>query len=176
MPKTNFSSGTYAIFDSDDAVLKAAHATYKAGFRKFDSVTPFPVHGMDDAMGLKPSWIPYVTFLAGLLGMATALGTMGWINVFNWPLIIGGKPHFGLPAFIPITFELTVLFGGLFSVGALFYVCGLPRINPPILDPDLTSHKFAIFIPSNDFGYEAARVETFLKGLGAQEVKRVEQY
>ena len=92
----------------------------------------------------------------------------------NWQLNIGGKPFHSLPAFIPIMFELTILFAALSSVVALFYACGLPKINPPVIDPDLTCHKFAIFIPQNDTGYNEAKIETLFKGLGAATIKKAE--
>ncbi|HWU44106.1 MAG TPA: quinol:electron acceptor oxidoreductase subunit ActD, partial [Bdellovibrio sp.] len=79
-----------------------------------------------------------------------------------------------LPAFIPIMFELTVLFAALCSVAALFYACKIPRIDPPVIDPDLSSHKFAIFVPANDTGYDEAKIEKMFKELGALEVKKTE--
>jgi hypothetical protein len=75
----------------------------------------------------------------------------------NWPVNVGGKPPFSLPAFIPVIFEVTILFAALSSVGALFYYCGLPKVDPPVIDPDLTSHKFAIFIPKDEVGYDELR-------------------
>ncbi len=92
----------------------------------------------------------------------------------NWAINVGGKPFFSLPAFIPIMFELTIVFAALCSVGALFYACKIPRIDQPSIDPDLTSHKFAIFIPHNDIGYDEAKIEKMFKEHGAVEVKRTE--
>jgi hypothetical protein len=94
----------------------------------------------------------------------------------SWPLNVGGKPFFSGPAFAPVMFELTILFAALFSVGALFAACRLPKVDPPVIDPDLTSHKFAIFIPENDVGYNAERCEQLLKSLGAVETKRISAY
>jgi hypothetical protein len=89
---------------------------------------------------------------------------------------VGGKPFFSLPAFIPVVFELTILFAALSSVGALFYFCGLPKVDPPVIDPDLTSHKFAIFIPKDDVGYDEAKISEIFKQMGATEVKKVAEY
>ena len=83
---------------------------------------------------------------------------------------------FSIPAFIPVTFELTILLAALSSVGAMFFLNGLPKLNPPIIDPDLASHKFALWVPDSEEGYDVEKVEAFLKELGAEEVKRVAEY
>ena len=166
--------GTAAIFETEAQVLKAAHKVRTMGFTKFDAITPYPVHGMEEAVGIKRSWIPYVTFVMAVLGCTSGWLLTWWTSAVSWPLNIGGKPFHSLPAFIPIMFELTILFSALASVATLFYVCGLPRVNPPIIHPDLTSHKFGIFIPQDDTGYDAAKVEEMFRGLGASEIKKAE--
>jgi hypothetical protein len=168
--------GIAGIFLDEHKVVSAAAKVRESGFVKFDAITPYPVHGMEEACGIKRSWIPYVSFLAGCLGCSLALWMMYYMSVTDWPLNIGGKPFFSLPAFIPIMFELTVLFSALFSVGTLFAACGMPKVDPPVIDKDLTSHKFAIFIPENDVGYNVDRIEKLLKELGADEVKKVAEY
>jgi hypothetical protein len=166
--------GMAAIFHDEHQVVKAAAKIRENGFTKFDAISPYPVHGMEEACGIKRSWIPWVTLVAGFTGCFLAWLMQWWISVVNWPLNIGGKPFHSLPAFIPIMFELTVLIGSLASVGALFYACGIPKVNPPVIDPALTSHKFAIFIPSDDNGYSEPKVEALFRELGAAEVKRTE--
>jgi hypothetical protein len=168
--------GIAGIFLEEHKVLSAAAKVRDSGFVKFDAITPYPVHGMEEACGIKRSHIPYISFFAGCLGCGLALWMMYFMSVSDWPLNVGGKPLFSLPAFIPIMFELTVLFSALFSVGALFAACGMPKIDPPVIDKDLTSHKFAIFIPENDVGYNADRIEKLLRELGAAEVKKVAEY
>ena len=168
--------GVAGIFLEESKVLKAAAQTRQAGFVKFDAISPYPVHGMEEACGIKRSTIPYVTFVAGAVGLLAALALVYYTSVVNWDLNIGGKPAFSLPAFIPIMFELTVLFAALCSVGALFYHCNMPKIDPPTIDKDLTSHKFAIFIPENDVGYSEDRIERMMKEMGAVEVKKVAEY
>lgn len=169
-----YSNGMAAIFETEESILAAARKTREAGFKDFEAISPYPVHGMEEACGIKRSWIPYVTFVASLVGLASALWLTWWTSAVNWPLNVGGKPFFSLPAFIPIMFELTILFAALCSVGTLFAVCGLPRINPPIIDPDLTSHKFAIFIPSFDASYDERKIEDLFRSFGAKEIKRTE--
>ena len=106
------------------------------GFKKYDAYTPYPVHGLDDAMGLKRSWIPYATFFAGITGAISAAALEIWTSAVDWPINIGGKPMVSFPAFIPIIFELTVLFGGLTTMGALFYACDLPNFKRKFFIPE----------------------------------------
>ncbi len=174
MAKSKWKNGIAAIFDSEEQILKAAKKTKDMGFTKFDAITPYPVHGMEEACGIKRSWIPYVTFIAASVGLLSALLLTWWTSAVDWALNVGGKPFFSLPAFIPIMFELTVLFAALSSVGALFYACGLPKIDPPILHPDLTCSKFGIFIPQDDTGYDEGKITEMFKSLGALEIKKAE--
>lgn len=170
------SSGIVGIFNDEHVLLEAAKKTYAAGYRQFDTISPFPIHGMDDAMGLKRSPIPYVTFTFGLLGLLTAITFQWYTAAFDWPINVGGKPGFSLPAFIPVTFELTVLFAGLSTFASVLYFCRLPKVDPPILDPDLTSHRFGLFVPSGDVGFDPAKTEAHLKAVGAIEVKKVSEF
>lgn len=170
----NSTKGIAGIWEQESLVVKAARKTREAGFTKFEAISAYPIHGMEEACDIKRSWIPYVTFVAGVVGLGAGLLLTWWTSVVDWPINVGGKPLFSLPAFIPIIFELTILFAALASVGALFYACKMPRIDPPVIDPDLTSHKFAIFVPFNDIGYDEARIEKMFKELGATEVKKTE--
>lgn len=168
--------GVAGIFLDESKVLNAASKVREAGFLKFDAISPYPIHGMEEACGIKRSGIPYITFGAGVVGLLAGLSLVYYTSAIDWPINVGGKPMFSLPAFIPVMFELTILFAALSSVGALFYLCKMPRVNPPVIDKDLTCHKFAIFIPENDIGFNSERVEKMLKDLGADEVKKVAEY
>lgn len=168
--------GFAGIWTDEHKVVEAARRVHSMGFTKFDAISPYPIHGMEEACGIKRSPIPYVTFGAGLVGLAFALWLTWWTSAVNWPVNIGGKPFFSLPAFIPILFELTVLFAALSSVAALFYFCNLPQVDPPVIDPDLTSHKFAIFVPENETGYDEGKLDKLFKELGASETKKVAEY
>jgi len=168
--------GVVGIWLDDHALVEAATKVRDSGFKKFDAITPFPVHGLEEAIGIQRSMIPWVTFIAGVTGASCGLGLQFWTSAVDWAINVGGKPFFSGPAFMPVTFELTILFAALSSVAALIVLCGLPKIDPPIIDPDLTSHKFALFIPETDVGYDASRVEQMLKSLGAQEVRRIAEY
>jgi hypothetical protein len=166
--------GVAGIWVDEHDVVEAARKTRESGFKKFETVSPYPLHGIDDAMEIPRSFIPWVTFTFGLLGCSFGVWFTWWTSTTSWPINVGGKPLWSLAAFIPIIFECTVLFGALSSVAAMFIINGLPKIDPPIIDPDLTSHKFAIFVPEDDNGFDAGRVEQLFKSLGAESVKRTE--
>jgi hypothetical protein len=168
--------GVAGIWLDDHELVAACHKVREAGFKKFDAITPFPVHGIEEAIGIQRSMIPWVTFFAGVTGLGCGLLLQYWTSAVDWPINVGGKPFVSGPAFAPVMFELTILFAALASVGAMIALCKLPKVDPPLIDPDLTSHKFAIFIPENDVNYDAARAEQLLKSLGAKEVKRVAEY
>lgn len=154
------------IFNEEEDFLKAVKGM--KGFQGLSAVTPYPVHGLEELLKIKRSWIPWVTFVFGLLGMGAGFLLTWWTSAVSWPLIIGGKPFFSFPAFVPVIFECTILFSALMSVGALFYACGLPKVNPPVLDKNLTSHKFAVYCPVSGNNKEKAAQR--LKELSADKV------
>ena len=162
--------GVLGLFKSESEIIEAAKQARAKGFERYDAFTPYPVHGLDDAMGIQRSFLPWVTFVAGVTGTFTALALQIGTSAYDWPLNVGGKPLISLPAFIPITFELTVLFGGLATVGALFAVCGLPALKAPVLHPRITNDRFGLFIPATEKQFNENNVVTFLKGLKAEEV------
>lgn len=169
-----YQKGLAAIFDSEESVVAAAKKMRELGMDKLEAISPYPIHGMEEACGIKRSWIPYVAFGAGLTGLSLGTWFTWWTSAVSWPINVGGKPFFSLPAFVPVMFELTILFSALASVGALFYAAGLPKVNPPVIDPDLTSHRFAIFIPESQSGFDQARLSETFKQLGASEIKTSE--
>ncbi len=168
--------GLLGIFDNEHDCLKAAKKIKSAGFQKFDSITPFPIHGMDDALGLPRSKVPIVSFLAGLTGCTIGVGFQWWVFNVDWPLNIGGKPNFPLPAFVPVIFELTVLISALTTVGIMLAWNGLPKFNVNTLHPRLTDDKFGIFIPENDKGYDVGKIDKLFNELGAEEIVKVAEY
>lgn len=169
-------SGVVGFWTEEHAILEAARKTYSAGYRKFDSISPYPIHGMDDATGIKRSPIPWITFIFGLTGCGLGLFFMYWTSAVDYAVNIGGKPDFSLPAFIPVTFEMTILFGALASVAAMLVLNDLPKIDPPIIDPDLTCDKFALFIPDTEENYSAEKAEEHLRSVGASDVRRVAEF
>jgi Protein of unknown function (DUF3341) len=177
MGKKRAIGGIAGIFLNEHKVVNAAYKVREAGYKKLEAISPYPIHAMEAACDIKRSAIPYVTFVAGFIGLVAAVALTYYTSVTDWPLNIGGKPLFSLPAFVPIMFELTVLFAALASVGAFMFFCGMPRIStPPPIDKDLTCDKFAIFIPENDTGFNYERCEKLLKELGAVEIKKVMEF
>lgn len=168
--------GAMGIWLTEEDILHAAEAIKNKGFLKFDVITPYPVHGMEDACGLKRSWIPWVTFFAGLIGCLFGLWFTWWTSASSWPINIGGKPMWSLPAFIPVIFEIVILFAAHISVIAMFMACGLPKVNPPVVDPDLTSHKFGLIIYDKDQKYNFTEIQNIFKELGADAVHDVAEY
>ena len=154
------------IFDDEETFLKAAQTAQ--GIKDLEAITPYPVHGLEEALKIKRSWIPWITLIFGLLGLSFGLFLTWYTSVMSWPLIVGGKPFFSLPAFIPVMFECTILFSAIATVGSLFFICDLPKHRPPLIDIQLTSHKFALFCPIEKNNKE--EVEKKLKELGSEKI------
>jgi len=163
--------GIAGIWLDEHKMVEAARKTREMGVKGFDAISPFPLHDIDDAMGTPRSFIPYVSFIFGSLGCTFGIWFTWWVSAVDWPLVIGGKPMWSLPAFIPVIFECTILFAALSAVGTLFLLAGLPKVNPAIIDPDLTSHKFGLFVPEDAQGFDRSKVESLFKSMGADEVK-----
>ncbi|MBK7106438.1 MAG: DUF3341 domain-containing protein [Ignavibacteriae bacterium] len=161
-----------ALFNTPDEIIHAAKVVVEKGYTKFDVNTPYPVHGMDDAMKLPPSKLGFVTLFAGLGGIVLALLMMGWMMGIDYPIVIGGKPFFPLPAFIPITFEITVLLATLTTVAALlFFFFKLPNNRHPLHDTNymknVSSDKYGICVEAVDPIFNESEVKELFKNLHA---------
>lgn len=165
------SDGVLGVFDTVDEIMKAAEKTRDKGYKGFDCFTPYPVHGLEDAMGLARSGIPWVTFFMGLFGCAIGFGVQYLTHAQDWPLNIAGKAFNAWYAFMPVTFEATVFFAGLSTVVALLILSKMPITGRKILNRSFTTDKFGIFIPKSAPGYSEADVVNFVKSLGAKDVK-----
>ncbi len=117
------------IYKDDDELFPAVRQIRKSGYKLHDVYTPFPIDGLDEELGLKETDLHIAGFIFGLIGTATALGFMSWIFTVDWAIEFGGKPYFALPAFIPITFEVTVLFA---AVGMVLTYCYLNQLMPGV--------------------------------------------
>lgn len=172
--KENKMAGVLGFFDEPGALLQATQKTREARWESFDAFSPYPVHGLEHAAGLKRSWLPYVTFCAGLTGLCCAFALQYWTSAVSWPVNVGGKPFNSWPAFVPVMFELTVLFAGLCTVAAMLIANGLPNITRRSFDPSLTRDRFALIIePAKGKAFDEAAAANFLKGLGAKDVRTV---
>ena len=134
-------------FDDEAVLFPAVKKVRKAGFKIHDVFTPFPIHGLDKAMGLRDTSLHTAGFIYAITGTATALGFISWALTYDWPLNFGGKPFFSLPAWIPITFELTVLFSAVGMVLTFCYLCQLaPFVKKHHFHPRATDDKFVMVI------------------------------
>lgn len=160
------------IFDDDDAILKASFKVREAGFKIHEVYSPFPIHGIDDALGYKRSRLPRVAFMAGATGTTCAASFMTWTLGFDWPMIIGGKPFVGPPSLIPISFEMTVLFAALGMVTTFLLASGLgPGSNKMVLDPRASDDKFVMALDlDKNSGKDIESLKAMLKSYGASEV------
>lgn len=162
----------FGLYDDEEVLLDAVHKAHDEHLEIMDVFTPFPVHGLDEALHLSESRLHIAGFIFGLLGTLTGFGFMTWAFVSDWPIIFGGKPYWPVPSFIPVTFELTVLFAAIGMTVSFYTVCGMgPGIRNPTLDERITDNKFCLAFKTN--GYSADQVNTlqdFLKRTGASEV------
>ena len=168
-----------AEFDSPDAVVHAAEKVRDAGFERWDVHTPYPVHGMDRAMGLPDSRLGWIVLLSGLTGVSLAVLMIQWMNGYDYPLVIGGKPPDAFPSMVPIMFELTVL---LSAFGATFGMLGLnelPRHHHAVFYSQrfeaATNDRFFISIEAEDKQFDASKTRSFLEGLKPSYLELVEE-
>lgn len=176
-------SGVIGFFDEPDSLLEATAKVRDSKYKDFDCFTPYAVHGLEHAQGLKASLVPYVTGFAAFTGTACAFLWQYNASATWWPHIIGGKPFNSIPAFVPIMFEMSVLFGGIATFLAMIFFNRLPNLSKRSFDPSITDNRFAIVIESpkvDEHDDEAPVVqfspdeaEQFLKSLGAKDVRKV---
>lgn len=164
--------GLAAYFDYPEELLVAAAHMRDAEepWVKWDAYSPFPIHGIEDAMGIGRSWMPWVTFGAGGTGFLLANLLQFGTLTFDWPMVIGGKPHAPWPSFVPIMFELTVLIGGVTTAFVMLVASGCFR-KPKIIDREITNDRFLIWIAADDPNFAHAR--EFLQGLDPVEIREI---
>ena len=166
------------LFNTPNEIMHATSAVAEKGYKYWDANTPYPVHGLDRAMKLGPSPMGYFALAFGLTGAALALLLMVYTMVIDYPMNIGGKPDLSLPAFIPVTFELTVLLAAIGTVVALLFVFfKFPDNANPLHDTNYmkrcTSDKFGLYIEARDEKFNEAEIHTLLKSLGAFEIENI---
>lgn len=158
------------VFEEEGALFSAIKRVRKSGYKLHDVYTPFPIHGLDREMGLRDTSIHTAGFIYGLTGTTVALSFMTWVFTKDWPLNIGGKPHFALPAWIPIMFETTVLFSAVGMVLTFCYLCQLaPFVRKHHFHLRSTDDKFVMVIDCSAKNNEN-EVSDFLGSIGATEI------
>lgn len=170
----NTEKGLLAIFDCPNKLLEGVKKLRSAQFQKLETFTPFPVHGLEHALGLKRSWIPWLTFVMCMVGMIAGFGLQVWTSAYAWPIIIGGKPFVSWPAFIPVTFETAILIGGVSTVFALFFAIKLPCYKYKVLDARLTNDRFGIYICATDPQFDAQKIGSLMSECLVEEMRNIE--
>jgi hypothetical protein len=170
--------GLVAEFRSADELIRGAAAVRDAGYTKWDAHAPFPVHGLDDAMGIRSTVLPWLVLGAGITGCALGFLMQWWMNAVDYRFVIGGKPFNSIPTDIPVMFEVTVLFAALTAFAAMIVLNGLPRLAHPLLRNArfrrVTNDAFFISIEAGDPRFDVAETEQLLRASGGAQVEWVE--
>jgi len=170
--------GLLAEFDDVTKLVHACETLRDEGYRNWDAHTPFPVHGMDAAMGIRGTRLPWVVLACGLTGLAVALLMIWWMNAIDYPFVIAGKPLFALPPAIPVVFELTVLLSALGTFFSLWLGNGLPRLHHPLFSSDrfrrATQDRFFIAVEAHDPKFDRETTRLLLSRLGSTAVEDVQ--
>lgn len=166
----------FGLYNDEEELMAAISGAKSKHLNIMDVYSPFPIHGMEKILGLEESRLHIVGFIFGMIGTLTAFLGMTWIFTSDWPTIFGGKPYFSLPAFVPIIFELTVLFSAIAMTVVFYIVCGLGfGVDNPILDDRITDDKFCLAFQTNDLsGTDVSNIKKFLKESGAAEIHEKE--
>jgi len=171
--------GILAEFDTTPALLHAAEKVRDAGYRRWDAFTPFPVHGMDRAMGMKNSMVGWFSFIGGVAGYTTGMVMIWWMNAVDYKLVVGGKPTFSPYAAFPPSYELTILFGAFGAVLGMLFMNRLPRLHHPLLKhrrfAQVTHDKFFIVIETSDPKYSETETRQLLEAAGSRRIEMVEE-
>jgi hypothetical protein len=171
--------GIIAEFTNAASVMHAAETVRDAGFRKWDVFTPFPVHGMDRAMGLKNSKVGWFTFLGGVAGYTTGMLMIWWMNAYDYRIVVGGKPMFSPYSAFPPSYELTILFGAFGSLGGMLFLNRLPRLHHPLLKnrrfARVTHDRFFLLIETGDPKYSEPGTIQLLEKAGSNHIEVVEE-
>ena len=171
--------GLLAEYDTPPQLLHAARKIREAGFTRWDTYSPFAVHGIDDAMGIKMTILPWFTLCAGLTGLATAITLQWWTNAFDYPWIISGKPFWSIPANVPIMFELTVLLSAITTLVGMLMLNNLPLPSHPLDQvrrfARVTDDKFFLMILASDPKFDEVETNALLQSTHPVEVEAVKE-
>jgi hypothetical protein len=172
------SYGLIATFTTTPALYHAAEQVRDAGYKNWDCITPFPVHGLDKAMGLKRSIVPRISLAGGITGFFTGMTMIWWTNQADYPLIVGGKPLFSPMFAFPVSYELTILFTAFATIGGMFILNGLPMHYHPVLKYDKIKRgmddTFFIVIEARDPRFNLANTKALLEKAGGTDIKELE--
>ncbi|HEY1793715.1 MAG TPA: DUF3341 domain-containing protein [Opitutaceae bacterium] len=170
--------GLIARFETPGALMHAAEQVRDAGYRDWDCITPFPVHGLDKAMGMRRSWVPRISLAGGITGFCTGMVMIWYVDAYDYPLTVGGKPFFSPLFAFPVSYELTILFTAFASLFGMLLVNGLPRHYHPVLNyRDIrraTDDQFYIVIERRDARFNPENTKALLEKSGSTLVEELE--
>lgn len=171
--------GLLAEFNTPTELVDAASKVREAGFKKTDAFSPFPIHEIDEALGIKRSILPWLVLGGGVTGLLAGIGLQVFVHVIDYPILVGGRPFLSIPAFVPAAYELTILLAAFAAVFGMLFLNGLPQPYHPVFNVErfalATRDKFFLLIETSDekFDYEATK--KFMASLNPQEVFDVEE-
>ena len=167
--------GIVAYFADTDGLMAAARKVRDAGYKRWDSYTPFPVHGIDDAMGIKPTILPWIVLVMGLTGLSLGILLQWYTNAFDYVFLISGKPDWSLPANIPVAFEMVIAFSAFTTFLGMLALNKLPHLSNPLHKLEgfrrITNDRFAIVVEAADKNFDAGRVRALLGSVSAELVE-----
>src|SRR5438874_8486417 len=172
------SYGVIAEFETAAEIVRAAATVRDTGFRRWDVFTPFPVHGMDRAMGLKNSKVGWFAFIGGVTGYTCGMLMIWFMNAVDYPLVVGGKPMFSPFSAFPPSYELTILFGAFGSLGGMLFLNRLPRLYHPLLKnrrfSKVTHDRFFVVVECGDPKYSETETRKLLEEAGSPHIEVVD--
>jgi hypothetical protein len=179
MPVREGTYGLLAEFDTPNHLVRAADGAYKAGYRRMDCYTPYPVEQAAEAIGFHKNTVSLVTLIGGLLGLAAMFGMETWISVWAYPLNIAGRPYYSWPAFVVPAYEWTILYAGLSAAFGMLALNGLPQVYHPLFNaPNFrngaTSDKFFLCLESTDPKFDINETRGFLDDFTPVSIVEVE--
>lgn len=167
--------GLLARFETPVDLLEAAKIFHESGYKEFDCHSPFPIHGMDKAMGLKRSPLGWIVGIAAITGCSGALALQWWTSAIDYPLVISGKPFFSYQAYVPVTFALGVLFSAAIALVAMLALNGLPRFNHPVFNSakfaGATDDQFFLSVLADDPLFDLHKTQALLESIGGKDVE-----
>ena len=167
-----------AMFYTPADIMQAAEAVRDAGYKSWDVITPFPIHGMDRAMGVRRSLVPRISLAGGIIGFVTGMGLIWWSGAWNFKLVVGGKPLFSPLFAFPISYELTILFTAFATILGMFLLNRLPMHYHAVMKQAhfqrAMDDRFFVVIEARDPRYDRAATEALLARLGGREIEELE--
>jgi hypothetical protein len=171
--------GIIAAFDTVPALYHACEQVRDAGFTQWDALTPFPIHGLDYAMGVRRSKVPRFSLAGGITGFCTGMSFIWWANAYEYPLVVGGKPYFSPMFAFPVSYELTILFTAFATIGGMFFLNKLPMHYHPVMKaPQFVralDDRFYIVIETADPKFNAPATRELLAKAGGKDIVEIEE-